>query len=396
MKPGIKDVAKVAGVSPTTVSRVLNNRGYISEETRKKVYDAMEEINYYPNEIARALLNNRTYFVGVIVPTVTSPFHGEVVEQIEYYLSQKNYKMLLCNSKNQMDTEKAYIDMLRRNQVDGMIVGTHNAVVETYSKLKMPVVGIDRYLGEHIPVVSCDNYAAVTMASVLHNTKSPRKIFFFLIDDEIKPENKLKITKTVENMHGNIEFVKIKNNDLNNCYVSGELSRASYFRLDISNILSEKIKKIIYLDCDLLVYADIAELWALDMQEKPLAAACDLGIMASGRLRDQKNNYIGLAYDAPYFNAGVLVMDLQLWRLGNYAVDVIALASDNKFPNHDQDALNKFFMNKWQEIPLKWNVIPPVFNLFVKILLKNELRKKAIEAKLNPAIFHPQLTPSTK
>ena len=165
MKPGIKDVAKVAGVSPTTVSRVLNNRGYISEETRKKVYDAMEEINYYPNEIARALLNNRTYFVGVIVPTVTSPFHGEIVEQIEYYLSQKNYKMLLCNSKNQMDTEKAYIDMLRRNQVDGMIVGTHNAVVETYSKLKMPVVGIDRYLGEHIPVVSCDNYAAGQMAT---------------------------------------------------------------------------------------------------------------------------------------------------------------------------------------------------------------------------------------
>ena len=111
MKPGIKDVAKVAGVSPTTVSRVLNNRGYISEETRKKVYDAMEEINYYPNEIARALLNNRTYFVGVIVPTVTSPFHGEVVEQIEYYLSQKNYKML------------------------------------------------------HIPVVSCDNYAAGQMAT---------------------------------------------------------------------------------------------------------------------------------------------------------------------------------------------------------------------------------------
>ena len=50
MKPGIKDVAKVAGVSPTTVSRVLNNRGYISEETRKKVYDAMEEINYYPSD----------------------------------------------------------------------------------------------------------------------------------------------------------------------------------------------------------------------------------------------------------------------------------------------------------------------------------------------------------
>ena len=193
MKPGIKDVAKVAGVSPTTVSRVLNNRGYISEETRKKVYDAMEEINYYPNEIARALLNNRTYFVGVIVPTVTSPFHGEVVEQIEYYLSQKNYKMLLCNSKNQMDTEKAYIDMLRRNQVDGMIVGTHNAVVETYSKLKMPVVGIDRYLGEHIPVVSCDNYAAGQMATRHLIDKGCQHILCFRVNSKLNmPGNNLR------------------------------------------------------------------------------------------------------------------------------------------------------------------------------------------------------------
>lgn len=165
MKPGIKDVAKVAGVSPTTVSRVLNNRGYISEETRQKVYAAMEEINYYPNEIARALLNNRTYFVGVIVPTVTAPFHAEVVEQVEYFLSQQNYKMLLCNSKNQLKTEKKYIDMLRRNQVDGMIVGTHNMVVEDYSKLKMPVVGIDRFLGENVPIVSCDNYEVGRMAT---------------------------------------------------------------------------------------------------------------------------------------------------------------------------------------------------------------------------------------
>lgn len=158
MKPGIKDVAKVAGVSPTTVSRVLNDRGYISEETRQKVYAAMEEIQYHPNEIARALLNNRTYFVGVIVPTVTAPFHGEIVEQAEYFLAQRNYKMLLCNSKNQLDTEKKYIDMLQRNQVDGMIVGTHNAVVDEYSKLKMPLVGIDHFLGEDVPIVSSDNY----------------------------------------------------------------------------------------------------------------------------------------------------------------------------------------------------------------------------------------------
>lgn len=191
MKPGIKDVAKEAGVSPTTVSRVLNDRGYISGETRKKVYGAMEKINYYPNEIARALLNNRTYFVGVIVPTVTSPFHGELMEQIEHFLSQRNYKMLLCNSKNQVEEEKSYIDMLRRNQVDGMIVGTHNLVTEEYSRLKMPVIGIDRFLGEDISVVSCDNYAVGRIATEHLLEQGCKKILCIRGDSKLKmPGNK--------------------------------------------------------------------------------------------------------------------------------------------------------------------------------------------------------------
>lgn len=243
----------------------------------------------------------------------------------------------------------------------------------------------------NIVFASDNNYAqhtAVAMASVLVNTKVPQKIQFYLIDDEIQQENKEKITKTVQNLGGNIEFIKIKNSRLEDCYVSGELSRASYFRLDIANILDKSIEKIIYLDCDLLVYDDIEKMWQLDMGGKPVAATCDLGIMASARVRKQKNKFIGLSFDAPYFNAGVLIMDLKKWRDGNYAEAIIALATQNKYPNHDQDALNKFFMNNWQEIPLRWDVIPPVFNLFLKILTKPDLRQKAIEAKLNPAIFH--------
>ena len=243
----------------------------------------------------------------------------------------------------------------------------------------------------NIVFASDNNYAqhtAVAMASVLVNTKVPQKIQFYLIDDEIQQENKEKITKTVQNLGGNIEFIKIKNSKLEDCYVSGELSRASYFRLDIANILDENIEKIIYLDCDLLVYDDIEKMWQLDMGGKPVAATCDLGIMASARVRKQKNKFIGLPFDAPYFNAGVLIMDLKKWRDDNYAEAIIALATQNKYPNHDQDALNKFFMNNWQEIPLRWDVIPPVFNLFLKILTKPDLRQKAIEAKLNPAIFH--------
>ena len=70
MKPSIKDVAKVAGVSATTVSRVLNNRGYISKETKRKVYAAIEDVEYYPNDIARALLSNKTNLIGLIFPMI--------------------------------------------------------------------------------------------------------------------------------------------------------------------------------------------------------------------------------------------------------------------------------------------------------------------------------------
>ena len=114
------------------------------------------------------------------------------------------------------------------------------------------------------------NIRAVAMASVLINTKVPQKVYFYLIDDEIKQFNKGKITKTIHRLGGNIEFVKIKNSRLEDCYVSGELSRASYFRLDIANILDESVEKIIYLDCDLLVYDDIAKMWQFDMQGKLL------------------------------------------------------------------------------------------------------------------------------
>ena len=81
----IKDVAKLVGVTVTTVSRVINNRGYISEITRKKVYDAMAELNYQPNELARSLFRKKSNFRGLIIPNVAHPFFAELTSFIEYY-----------------------------------------------------------------------------------------------------------------------------------------------------------------------------------------------------------------------------------------------------------------------------------------------------------------------
>ncbi|ACI18415.1 LacI family DNA-binding transcriptional regulator [Dictyoglomus thermophilum] len=165
--PSLKDVAKRAGVSPTTVSRVLNNRGYISEETRRKVYKAMEELNYQPNEIARALFKKRSYFLGLIIPDISHPFFAEITKYIEYYAYLKGYKVLICNSYLDGHKEKEYIKMLKRHQVDGIIMGSHTLNVEDYKSINLPIVALDRYISEDIPCITSDNFTGAIMATKL-------------------------------------------------------------------------------------------------------------------------------------------------------------------------------------------------------------------------------------
>jgi LacI family sucrose operon transcriptional repressor len=162
--PTIKDVAKKAGVSVTTVSRVLNNRGYISEATRRKVYQAMEELDYHPNEGARSLFRKKSNIIGLIVPTVAHPFFGELTSYLETYAYSRGYKVLICNSQLNALKEQEYIWMLRRNQVDGIVMASHTLEVEEYKKLNLPVVSFDRFISSRIPYVTSDNYQGGRLA----------------------------------------------------------------------------------------------------------------------------------------------------------------------------------------------------------------------------------------
>lgn len=176
MKPKISDVAKLAGVSKTTVSRVLNNRGYISEETKENVHKAMRELNYFPNEVARSLFNKRSNLIGIILPTTGNPFFGELTFHLENICASYGYKVLLCNSLNRIDKEEKYLEMLLRNQVDGIIVGTHNEGIIDYEKQHLAAVAIDRILSENIPVVSSDNYEGGRIATELLVNKGCQSI----------------------------------------------------------------------------------------------------------------------------------------------------------------------------------------------------------------------------
>lgn len=154
----LKDVAKEAGLAVGTVSRILNNRGYISDEARKKVYDAMERLNYKPNEIARSLYRKRSNILGVIVPMVSHPFFSELVNHIEYFAYKADYKVLICNSYSDSQKEKDYIELIHKNQVDGFIITTYTQDAPEYINSNLPIVILDRSING-LPYITSDHYS---------------------------------------------------------------------------------------------------------------------------------------------------------------------------------------------------------------------------------------------
>ncbi|QNQ83043.1 LacI family transcriptional regulator [Lactobacillus sp. PV037] len=174
----LTDVAKRAHCSPTTVSRVINNYGYISEKTRNKVYQAMRELNYQPNTAARSLQGKKTKLIGVIFPDVAHPFFGELVSKIEDSLFQAGYKMILCNAGKNKEKEKMYLQMLMANKVDGIIAGAHNLGIEEYKKTGLPIVSFDRKLSPNIPIVTSDNFHGGELATKDLFQNGASKIYF--------------------------------------------------------------------------------------------------------------------------------------------------------------------------------------------------------------------------
>lgn len=161
----IKDVAEKANVGRATVSRVLNNSGYVAEETRKKVLQAMEELNYAPNELARNLYHNKSGIVAILVPSISHPFFGEFVDYCEAELHRRGYKAMICNTSRSEDEEQEYLDMLKRSVVDGIITGAYSLDVDAYSRIDRPIVALDRYINEDIPVVAVDHIVGGRMAA---------------------------------------------------------------------------------------------------------------------------------------------------------------------------------------------------------------------------------------
>lgn len=161
----LTDVAELAGVSPTTVSRVINKKGYLSEKTIKKVKEAMKTLGYKPNNLARSLQGKSAKLIGLIFPNISNIFYSELIEYLEIELFHQGYKVIICNSQNDPKKEKEYLEMLAANQVDGIISSSHNLGIDDYEKVEAPIVAFDRNLAPNIPVVASDNLAGGKLAA---------------------------------------------------------------------------------------------------------------------------------------------------------------------------------------------------------------------------------------
>ncbi|EST11889.1 LacI family DNA-binding transcriptional regulator [Sporolactobacillus laevolacticus] len=172
----LKDVAERAGVSITTVSRVINNYGSLSEKTINKVHEAMKELNYQPNSLARGLQGKPSKIIGVIFPDVSNIFAGELVKYIEWDLFKAGYKMILCSSADDIGKERDYLRMLQAHQVAGVISAAIHPELEEYKLLNAPIVSFDRYLAQEVPIVGSDNYSGGKIATEALIQSGARKI----------------------------------------------------------------------------------------------------------------------------------------------------------------------------------------------------------------------------
>ncbi|MFP4177571.1 MAG: LacI family DNA-binding transcriptional regulator [Acholeplasmataceae bacterium] len=165
MKTTIRDVAKKANVSVSTVSRVINKKGYVHEDTKILVNRTIEELGFIPNQLARSLTSRSSKIIGVIVPHIGPSFYGELLEGIESQAAAYGYKIMFCHTQDDPDRELEYIKFFEQYNVEGLIIASNFSNRDLLSDLDIPIVTVDHILDENIPSITSDNVRGGMLAA---------------------------------------------------------------------------------------------------------------------------------------------------------------------------------------------------------------------------------------
>lgn len=168
MKLTIKDIASLSRVSKSTVSRVINKKKYVSKKSREKVLNIINETGYIPNNIARSLVTNKTYTIGLIMPDITNPFYSETAKIIEDNLRKLGYSLIICNTDNRSDLQNDYINILKQRKIDGIIFGSvriNDTNVTNLSVQELPYITYHRKLkNENTNYIISDDITGIKIA----------------------------------------------------------------------------------------------------------------------------------------------------------------------------------------------------------------------------------------
>jgi len=188
-KPSIKDVAKMAGVSPALVSLALNEKPYVSKEAKEKIFAAVKKLGYRPNIVARSLRKKSTGIIGLVLSDITNPFYPEIARGVEEKARELGFSVILCNTDADPFREKSLIDILLSRQIDGLIITSARSDQDVYHLVRenCPIVLVNRdpFPGR-FDFVGIDNISSAKMA-VNHLIKLGHKKIAFIEGEPASP-----------------------------------------------------------------------------------------------------------------------------------------------------------------------------------------------------------------
>lgn len=227
-------------------------------------------------------------------------------------------------------------------------------------------------------------HCCVTMASILENNKG---VTFYLLTAGLKPENYKLLTNFVEARNGMLRICKVDNNITNSFPMPKEggehISIATYYRLFAQKVLPSDVDRVIYVDCDIVVRGSLEPLWKIDIDDHALGAV----YQGMNFLTKEDFERLGIPKEMGYFNAGVLLINLDYWRKHQVTERLFDYIKNNyhTIKQHDQDTLNAVLYNEVKPVSYTWNYLPQFFLVKKGLTFPNRVD---YSEKIDPIVIH--------
>ena len=208
------------------------------------------------------------------------------------------------------------------------------------------------------------------------DTNSDENLEFYVLNKDITEKSKLLVNENLGKSAVSVHFINVNQESYANLMVSNHITIEAYFRISLADLLPQRINRVIYLDCDIILLGSLKPLWHIGLNGFKLAAVAELF--------SYRNVELGFGKDVKYFNSGVLLIDLLGWRsemISQQVFDYLKMHPE-KIKFHDQDALNAVLVNKWLELP-------EIYNFTISYMERSrKLKNNLIYNSMMPVVIH--------